>query len=194
MPFSVIAPPASTAAPSDDDVALMERLRRADRLALGVLYDRYAPALLAAAVRMLGSRREAQDLLHDVFLEAWEHVREYDASRGTVRSWLFVRLRSRALDRLGRAERTLLPSDSGTQVGDGAGTAKAVDSIAVKEALERLPKDVREALDLTYFEGLTAKEIAERAGVPIGTVRSRLARGLAALGALLRPDEVTDGG
>jgi RNA polymerase sigma-70 factor, ECF subfamily len=194
VPFPVIAPPGSTAAPADDDVALMERLRRADRLALGVLDDRYAPALLAAAVRMLGSRREAQDLLHDVFLEAWEHVREYDASRGSVRTWLFVRLRSRALDRLGRAERTLLPAESGTHVGDGAGTASAVDSIAVREALERLPKDVRDALDMTYFEGLTAKEIAERAGVPIGTVRSRLARGLAALGALLRPDEVTDGG
>jgi RNA polymerase sigma-70 factor (ECF subfamily) len=193
---SVIASPSSEEASSDDDAALMTRLRQADRSALGALYDRYAPSLLATAVRMLGSRREAQDLLHDVFIEAWEHAREYDVARGTVRSWLFVRLRSRALDRLGRAERVRARSleESGIELDLQRATSASgtVEVIAVNQALAQLPKDVREALDLTYFEGLTAREIAERAQVPIGTVRSRLARGLAALGVLLRRDEGVD--
>jgi RNA polymerase sigma-70 factor, ECF subfamily len=165
---------------------------RADRAALGMLYDRHAPSLLAVAIRMLRSQREAQDLLHDVFLEVWEHAREYDAAKATVRTWLFVRLRSRALDRLGRAEhkRTLPLADLDASLElRQATTIEAVDSIAVKQALARLPPEVREALDLTYFDGLTAREIAERILVPVGTVKSRLSRGIAALGALLRAEK-----
>ena len=96
--------PGSAEASSEDDVALLRRLQRGDTAAMGALYDRYAPQLLALAVRMLRSEREAEDLLHDLFLEAWQNVRQYDETKGTVRTWLFVRLRSRALDRLGRAE------------------------------------------------------------------------------------------
>jgi RNA polymerase sigma-70 factor (ECF subfamily) len=172
-----------------DDAALLARMGQADRVALGLLYDRYAPLLLAAAVRMLGSPREAQDLLHDVFLEAWEHARQYDAARGTVRAWLFVRLRSRALDRLGRAERASeksIADDAVAKELENHGvSASTVDSIAMKQAFEKLSPDVRQALELTYFEGLTAPEIAERAGVPVGTVRSRMARGIATLTELL---------
>ena len=75
MPAVACAEPASSHAAQSDDV-LVERLRRGDRVALGALYDRHAPTLLATAIKMLGAEREAQDLLHDVFLEAWEHARE----------------------------------------------------------------------------------------------------------------------
>lgn len=184
-----LAPSSTSEGTSDDDAALVARMGQADRRALGALYDRYAALMLAAAVRMLGSQREAQDLLHDVFLEAWEHARQYDPRRGTVRAWLFVRLRSRALDRRGRAGRTREhPMDEeavATELGTHGVSPNTVDRIAMMQALERLPPDIREALDLTYFQGLTAPEIAERAGVPVGTVRSRLARGLATLAALL---------
>jgi RNA polymerase sigma-70 factor (ECF subfamily) len=131
-----------------------------------------------------------------VFIEAWEHAREYDAARGTVRSWLFVRLRSRALDRLGRAERvrsrSMDESEIEVELQRATSAPGTVEVIAVNQALEQLPTDVREVLDLTYFEGLTAREIAERVQVPIGTVRSRLARGLATLSVLLRRDEGVD--
>jgi RNA polymerase sigma-70 factor (ECF subfamily) len=172
---------------ADDDSALLAGMARADQGALAALYDRYAPRMLAAAVRMLGSSREAQDLVHDVFIEAWEHARQYDSARGTVRAWLFVRLRSRALDRLGRDGR---PREHGvaesmvTAVARQERTPDADEFFALKQAFDRLSPDVRRALDSTYFEGLTAKEIAERDAVPEGTIRSRLARGLAELSAL----------
>jgi RNA polymerase sigma-70 factor (ECF subfamily) len=192
VPLPLQAPPGAPGAPATDDAALVALVAQANRAALGILYDRHAPSLLAVGIRMLRSQREAQDLLHDVFLEVWEHAREYDAAKATVRTWLFVRLRSRALDRLGRAEhkrtRSLSDSDATLDLREAA-TVEAVDSIAVKQALAQLPPDVREALDLTYFDGLTAREIAERTSVPIGTVKSRLSRGLVALGTLLRAEK-----
>ncbi len=189
MPLLGLAPSSDPDGAADDDAALLARMAQADRRALGTLYDRYAPMLLAAATRMLGSAREAQDLLHDVFLEAWESARQYDAARGTVRAWLFVRLRSRALDRLGRADRarehSIADEDVARELDKHGLSPGAVDSIAMKQAFEKLPPDVRQALELTYFEGLTAPELADRAGIPVGTVRSRLARGLATLASLL---------
>jgi RNA polymerase sigma-70 factor (ECF subfamily) len=144
--------------------------------------------MVAAAVRMLGSSREAEDLVHDVFLEAWEHARQYDGARGPVRAWLFVRLRSRALDRLGRASRAREHSNDEVQVGLATRREWIPDTddfMALKQAFDRLSPDVHRALQLTYFEGLTAREIAERDAVPEGTIRSRLARGLAELSSVI---------
>src|SRR5262249_9415197 len=87
------------------DAELMRRAAAGEVDAFAEIYDRHAPALLALLRRMLGTGGEAQDLLHDVFLQAWESVREYDASRGSARTWLLVRARSRALDRLQRRSR-----------------------------------------------------------------------------------------
>jgi RNA polymerase sigma-70 factor (ECF subfamily) len=159
------------------------------------LYDRFSPILLGAAVRFFRDRREADDLVHDVFLEAWQHVREYDAAKGSFRSWLLLRLRSRALDRMGRAE---FRKTSSLEDGPGATEPRArpgadtLDVIAVRRALEGLEADVRSVLERTYFEGLTAREIAEQANVPLGTVKSRLARGLSALGVALRGEGESD--
>jgi len=175
--------------PASDDAALIERARNGDRAAFGVLYDRFSPILLGTAIRFFRDRREADDLVHDVFLEAWQHVREYDATKGSIRTWFLLRLRSRALDRLGRAEarRTRSLEDDVDQIEPAVvpGT-DAIDVIAVRRALDGLDQDVRGVLERTYFEGLTAREIAEQANVPVGTVKSRLARGLSALGVALR--------
>jgi len=174
---------------ASDDAAVVERARSGDRAAFGSLYDRFSPILLGAAIRFFRSRREADDLVHDVFLEAWQHVREYDPTKGSMRTWLLLRLRSRALDRLGRAEsRKTRSLEDGTDTLESTvlPASDTVDVIAVRRALEGLDQDVRGVLERTYFEGLTAREIAEQANVPIGTVKSRLARGLSALGVALR--------
>lgn len=172
-----------------DDAALMQRAALGDPSALAELYDRHAPTLLATAVRMLGER-EARDVLHDVFIEAWSHASDYTAERGSVRTWLLVRLRSRALDRLGGADRTrTCPLDANDELPASRAFDTAhpptIDGIAVRAALQHLGTDVREALELCYFGGLTLREIAERKGVPLGTIKSRIARGLNALSSLL---------
>ena len=177
----------------EHDAALMARAASGEASAFAELYDRHAPILLATALRMLGER-EASDLLHDVFLEAWSHVADYSSSRGSVRTWLLVRLRSRALDRLNGIERSRTESldahhDQRTLPGAGVAQHPSVDRIAVRAALDRLSADVREALELCYFGGLTMREIADRSGVPLGTVKSRIARGLATLSSLLDVEE-----
>jgi RNA polymerase sigma-70 factor (ECF subfamily) len=182
----------SAPSPVDDDGALIARIQRGDTEAMGIVYDRHAPSLFSLAVRILGTEREAEDLLHDVFLEAWQHVREYDPLKASVYTWLAVRLRSRALDRLGRAEarRTRsLEDTSEMPVVALDGSARALDGIAVRRALDQVEANVRKVLELTYFDGFTAREIAEQMAVPVGTVKSRLARGLSALEALLSTKE-----
>jgi RNA polymerase sigma-70 factor (ECF subfamily) len=194
----VVDAPEKSAEPADAvsiDV-LIEQAQAGDRSAFGLLYDRFAPSLLGAAARMLGGRREAADLVHDVFLEAWQHVREYDPRKGSVRTWLLLRLRSRALDLLGRAERrhTQVGSEREQLERPGAGAREhAMEQLAVRQALARLEEGVRAVLEYTYFDGLTAREISTRAGIPEGTVRSRLARGLAALAAALGEERSSDG-
>jgi RNA polymerase sigma-70 factor, ECF subfamily len=182
----------STPSPVDEDGALIARIRGGDTEAMGMIYDRHAPSLFSLAVRVLGAEREAEDLLHDVFLEAWQHVGEYDPLKASVRTWLAVRLRSRAIDRLGRADarRTRSLEDSPeVPVAALDGSARLLDGIAVRRAFDQMEAGVRQVLELTYFDGFTAKEIAEQMAVPVGTVKSRLARGLSALEALLSKED-----
>ena len=82
------------------DARLMQALARRDERALAELYDRHAPTMLGVALRILKNRQDAEDLRHDVFFEAWRRAGEYDPARGTVRSWLLLRVRSRGIDRL----------------------------------------------------------------------------------------------
>ena len=165
-----------------------------DSQALGVLHDRYIGLLLATAVRIFGHRREAEDLVHDVLMEVWHKCADYDPERGSVRTWLIVRLRSRALDRCRRAIRTRTEALEDRTL-DALGPAtvdlpgEGLDHARVREALASLPETQREVLKLAYFDGLSASEIAEHLAVPIGTVKSRTAAGLAKLRAALHPSD-----
>ena len=167
------------------DVRLINGAAEGDRSCLAALYDRYASALLAVGRRILGDRREAEDLLHDVVLEVWRQAGDYDEARGSVRGWLLMRMRSRALDRKKGAafsKRADLPSPETLAVGDcGEDPALATDRDAVRRALASLPAEQRQVLELGYFEGLSSSEIAERVRAPIGTVKSRVAAALAKL-------------
>jgi RNA polymerase sigma-70 factor (ECF subfamily) len=186
----VAAPPDDASQP-DSEVAtaqLVERAQQGDAEAFGMLYDRLAPTLLSVAARILRGRRESDDLVHDVFLEAWQRIREYDLNKGTFRTWLLLRLRSRSLDLLMRAETRHTKLGQEDAVLDASilpSQEHAVEQRAVRDALSSLEEGVRAVLAFTYFDGLNAREIAERTGLPLGTVKSRLARGLSALSSAL---------
>jgi RNA polymerase sigma-70 factor (ECF subfamily) len=178
------------------DFELMQRAQDGHVESFAALYDRHAPVALALAKRILSSLVDAQDLLHDVFIEAWQGVREYDPKRASVRTWLLVRTRSRALDRVYRRGRERLVHRSLAPVSPSVADAAphAERSFALREALAGLDDGVRSVLELTYFWGLTASEISERIDVPEGTVRSRLARGLSRLEQTLSELEGTQHG
>src|SRR5262245_50133881 len=121
------------------DTVLVAAVAAGDRGALARLYDRYAVTLLAVGQRILGGRREAEDLVHDVFLEAWRQASGYDPARGTVRAWLLVRLRSRALDRHRAASGAPVSIDSVGGIEEraacGEDPALEPDRAAVRRAL-----------------------------------------------------------
>jgi RNA polymerase sigma-70 factor (ECF subfamily) len=176
------------------DARLVQGIAGGDRNALAELYHRYAPSLLGIGVRILGERREAEDLLHDVFLEVWRAAADYDVARGTVRAWLVMRMRSRSLDRRKSAGFSRVVSLEERRVPDeapaGEDPALARDRVAVRRALAELSAEQRQVLELGYFEGLSSSEIAERIRTPIGTVKSRVAAALGKLRAVLGQEQV----
>ncbi|HEX4421636.1 MAG TPA: sigma-70 family RNA polymerase sigma factor [Kofleriaceae bacterium] len=166
--------------PSDDaeDEALVVAMARGERGALASLYERHSPLLLGLALRIVREKREAEDLLHDVFLEAWRSAKDFDPKRGRVRTWLAIRMRSRALDLQKSARVSRNTGDGGLEllVDDAEGSNP--DHGRVRSALAELGQEQRRVLELAYFEGLSCTEIAERVAIPVGTVKSRIAAGL----------------
>jgi len=138
--------------------------------------------MLGIAIRIVRDRREAEDLLHDVFLEAWRSAKDFDPKRGRVRTWLTIRMRSRALDLQKSARVSRNAGDDGLDtVVDDVDASAAPDHARVREVLGELPVDQREVIELAYFQGLSCSEIATKVQIPIGTVKSRVAAALAKL-------------
>ena len=176
----------SMAAPARSDLALLEALRAGEAPALGELYDRHAATLLGVALRILRNRRDAEDLVHDVFVEAWRRASGYDPSRGSVRTWLLVRTRSRAIDR----QRALAAARNHCEAQRRQGPclaaaaddpARAADHRRAIRSLQALTPIQRQVVELAYFEGLSCTDVASRCNIPVGTVKSRLSAALAKL-------------
>jgi RNA polymerase sigma-70 factor (ECF subfamily) len=171
-----------------EDAEVIAEAARGDVRALAALYDRYAGLALATARRMVGESG-AEDLVQDVFMEVWRAAASYDPSRGAVRTWILVRLRSRALDRLRSAPvRREIPTEDvapDRAAPPGEDPSLAPDRRVVREALRQLPEDQRQVLELAYFMGMSATEIAERMGSPVGTVKSRTKAAMTKLRAAL---------
>ena len=170
----------------DEDAELVIALSRGDRSALAALYDKYASFLMSLAMRVVRDRREAEDLLHDVFLEAWRSAVDYDPSRGRVRTWLAVRMRSRALDRQKSARVSRRAGDESVlerveSEGAANDIERSPDQQRVRSAIGELSADQRQIVELAYFDGLSCSEIASQIAVPIGTVKSRMAAAMARL-------------
>ena len=163
------------------DARLAARIRDGDTEALGELYDRYASMALGTAMRVIGGREEAEDVVHDAFVAVWRKIDRFDAGRGSLRAWLMTVVRNRAIDRI-RArrpgmdlddadERSLLRSGPNPTWEAALRQASATE---VRAAMDDLPDEQRRAVELAYFEGYTYREVAELTGVPPGTATGRL--------------------
>src|SRR3954454_23969484 len=152
------------------------------------LYDEHASAVYGAALRVLGNPATAQDVAQDVFLRLWRRPGAFDARRGDIGAYLRLMARSRALDHWRSAQAGGRATDR-LKIASGRDEPRADDQPAqrfergedrriVRDALQALPESQREAVVLAYWGGLTAGEIAARAGVPVGTAKSRVRLGL----------------
>ncbi|HEY2404781.1 MAG TPA: sigma-70 family RNA polymerase sigma factor [Polyangiaceae bacterium] len=168
-------------------------MARGDTAAIAALYDRHARQMLGLAERIAGGRPQAEDLVHDVFVEAWRCAADYDQTRGSVKAWLLLRTRSRAIDyrKSANVARTVVGADTLlATLADPVAEVDVTDRSRLRARLAALSEEQREVLVLGYFEGLSSSEIAERIAVPIGTVKSRVAAALASLRRSLRECEV----
>jgi RNA polymerase sigma-70 factor, ECF subfamily len=176
----------ATATTATADRATLERMARGDQDALGELYDRHGRLVYSLALRIVRDQRDAEEIVQEVFSQAWRQSGRYNAARGSVVGWVLTLTRSRAIDRVrGRRARPEVAADDAAFV-DLADTAPAVDeqlasaaqATQVRAALESLPFLQRTALELAFYEGLTHTEIADRLDQPVGTVKTRIRQGL----------------
>lgn len=164
-----------------------------DPRALEDCYRDLGPMVLAY-LRRLVPAQEAEDVLQQVFLELWRSRSRYDPTR-PLEGWVFGIAHKRAVDHLRRRARTLAGTEMLEHAARPAETATFADALAtadaVREALSGLPDEQRQALVLGYFADLTQSQIAQRLGVPLGTVKARSYRGLRSLAASLVPEDLT---
>jgi RNA polymerase sigma-70 factor, ECF subfamily len=167
------------------DEQLMTNLGGAEvEAALSELYDRYSRTVFGVGLKILGDRSLAEELVQEVFLKVWRSSHTFDPSRGSFSTWLYRVTRSVALDIYRKRAHRVRPVPDGdshlaTERDSSAGPQEVVDeswlSWRVSGALEMLDAPHREVIDLAYFGGLTQREISERTGVPLGTVKTRTA-------------------
>jgi len=182
------------------DTELLKRIAGGDVRAVGELYDRYSPTLFPIALRIVRDRSEAEDVLHDAFVAVNERAGQYTPERGTVIAWLVTLVRNLSIDRTRRRERRgalareVLPHEPPASVRDPERlTSDASEREKIRRALAVLPEAQRQTLEVAFFEGLSYPEIAARENVPLGTIKSRAARALAALrDALVKEGVVID--
>ena len=169
----------------DNPIALLQQIVSGDGEAFRRFYDRYASLVFTFALRLLGSRSDAEDLLQEVFLQVWRQAQSYSPERGSPEAWLITMTRSRAIDKLRSLRRRdmspLSPDEparleGGMQVEPPTQASEA--KLTVQGVLTKLPEAQRIVLELAYFDGLTQSEIAARLREPLGTVKTRIRAGL----------------
>lgn len=179
-----------TPAAEPSDEAVLEAVGRGDHDALGVLYDRFGRLAYGLAFRILRDRALAEDAVQEAFLAVWRSADAYRRERAKPSTWILTVVHRRAVDLVRREQRRRgepiesAPEPSAAPADEDA--ALRDRRTAVQAALRALPGDQREALELAYFGGLTQSQLAERLGVPLGTVKSRMFTGLGRLRELLQ--------
>lgn len=162
------------------EAELLSRVAGGDDDALGELYDRHAPVLLALARRILGDPADAEEVLQEAFVHAWNRAARYDPARSSVATWLALITRSRAIDRLRSrkvVERTAEAAGHEAPRHESPSAAGAVlqdeRRARIAAALAGLPEEQRQVLEMAYYRGMSQTEIARAAEIPLGTVKTR---------------------
>jgi len=179
---------------SDVDLTLIHRIVGRDQTAVAELYDRHARVVYSIVLRILRSPAEAEEILQEVFIRVWTRAETYDSRLGSPVAWLLRIARNRAIDRV-RSKRSRggveVPADDPPALEVVAVAGAAADPLvraegaatadAVRSALASLPDSQRVLIEAAFFDGYTHQELAARFGMPLGTVKTRIRTGLAAM-------------
>jgi RNA polymerase sigma-70 factor, ECF subfamily len=173
---------------ADED--LMQLVRRGRAPAFEVIYERHASAAFSLAYRIVGTRNGAEDVSQEAFLNIWRSGGRYERARGSVRTWVLGIVHHRAIDYLRRAtvHDKRRASDEGIQERFEAPertdleVARRDEARTVRDAMDTLPAEQCQVIELAYFGGFTHTEIADMLDAPVGTVKGRMRLGLKKMG------------
>ncbi len=166
---------------------LVKLAANGDEAAFGILYSRLAPCLYGMAFRMMNDAKEAEDVLQEGFTYIWRKANNYDPARSSAYAWAVMIVRNKAIDRLrarqrGDRLREKVTSETGFFAERDDSSAQVPISrernAEVREALQKIAPEQRQAVELAFFSGLTHEQIAEQLGAPLGTIKARIRRGL----------------
>jgi RNA polymerase sigma-70 factor (ECF subfamily) len=184
-----------TPKPTIDEIAIVARIAQQDQTAIAELYDRYARILYAVAFKILGIQEETEEVVLDVFQQVWRAAARYNPQKARVDTWLFMQIRSRALDKLRSRQRVSRIQEVSLDAVDievQAATSNPVEDVVILErrtmvvaAIKQLPPEQQQVIELVYFQGLTHGEIAAATGVALGTIKTRIRLALSKLRAAL---------
>ena len=171
----------------------LRSIAASDQQALAALYDRTSSVVLGMGRRMLQDQAEAEEAVSDVFHYVWRHAGNFDPHRGSATAWFFIIARSRILDRL-RSNRSRAEHEEHLEETAEVFAANhnperdamlGQMALRARAALERLPSEQSRLIEMAYFLGLSHSELAERVGLPLGTVKTRIRTGMSELRRLL---------
>jgi RNA polymerase sigma-70 factor, ECF subfamily len=174
---------------------LLRRIATRDCGALGEFYDQTARPLFSLACQMLGNAGEAEEVIQDVFVQIWTKAGAFDAAKGRPFHWALSITRNRSIDRLRarqRRSRVMVDLDgdqSLEQMAEPSADDTSLmnqDATAIRSAVDGLPQDQRQAIEMAFFGGMTHQEIAETLSEPLGTIKARIRRGMLKLREVLR--------
>jgi len=181
-----------------DDEDLIRLIAQARPEALGELYDRYGRMVFGLAVNTVGDAATAEEITQDVFHRVWERAGQYRADQAKVSTWLTSIARHRAIDQLRwqgvRPERQsigwadLSPQAEPSTDDQGQSVELLIQRQHVRAAVAQLPEEQRQVLAMAYFQGYSQTAIAEALGLPLGTVKTRIRRGMEKLRGTLQVD------
>lgn len=185
------------------DAQLLALIGRGENWALSEIHDRYAGLVFSIALKTLNDRASAEEIVQQVFTKVWQHARQYHFEKGKFSSWVSTITRHQCIDELRRRRIPFL-----TDVGhwellerlasndDPVQNAQdPFEQARIREALKMIPTEERIVIEMTFWSGMTHQEIASHSHSPLGTVKTRLRRGMRRLKLLLQesvgPDEAT---
>jgi RNA polymerase sigma-70 factor (ECF subfamily) len=174
--------------PSDRLRQDLARVALGDRVALRRVYDATSAHLFGIALRILGRRELAEDVLQEAFVNVWQHAGSYEAAQSQPMTWLISIVRNKALDHLRAGQRHAADSldanpDEEHQIADDAPTPmqlllNAADALAVRACIETIEPSPRQCIALAFYQGLSHSEVATHVNAPLGSVKAWIRRGL----------------
>ena len=179
------------------EIELLRKVGQGDRRSFEQLYERFSGVLFSIAYRMLKSQEAAEDVLQDVFVQIWKKAPLFDPARGRPMTWAVTLTRNKAIDLMRSAQRRSGLHDTMHQENETFSRfddRSSFDAVAsdemwklVRDAIKKLSKEQRQAIELAFFASMTQTEIAEHLDEPLGTIKARIRRGMLALREMIEP-------